>query len=45
MFDDIETARNVYVKTKRDYAYELADKYFLQCNISQKTYDAILNYF
>lgn len=44
-FDDIETARNVYVKTKRDYAYELADKYFLQGNISKKIYDAILNYF
>ena len=44
-FNDIEIARNAYISTKRDYAYELADKYYMQGKISKKIYDAILNYF
>ena len=44
-FSNIDDARDAYISAKRDYAYELADKHYVQGEISRKIYNAILNYF
>lgn len=43
-FDTIEKARDAYVSAKRDYLYELADKYYSLKMIPEKIYNAIINY-